>query len=97
MSVRDRRRRALWLTALAGSMALPAQWAWAQSTRVNSIAASAQLGFERVRLPAQERMGLVGASYVLELSPGWWVGPAVYGAATGQRGGLFTWGAEAPR
>lgn len=67
------------------------------STRVRTLPASAMLGFERVRLPGGERMGLVGASYVMELSPGWWAGPAVYGAATGQRGGLFTWGGEAQR
>jgi hypothetical protein len=52
------------------------------------------LGVERVRLPGDEAMGLVGASVLLEAAPGLWVGPALYGAASGHRGGLFTWGAE---
>jgi len=88
---------------LAGSSwgVLAAGQAWSEapddSTRVRSLPASAMLGFERVRLPGDEHMGLLGASYVMELSPGWWLGPAVYGAATGQRGGLFTWGGEAQR
>lgn len=40
-------------------------------------------------------MGLTGASYLIEGLPGLYVGPAVYGALTGQRGGLFVVGAEA--
>jgi hypothetical protein len=55
------------------------------------------LGFERVRLPGGERLGLLSAGYVLELAPGWWAGPMVVGAATGKRGGLFTWGGELQR
>jgi len=58
---------------------------------------SAMLGIERLRLPGGERMGLMGGAYVFELTPGWWFGPAVYGAATGHRGGLFTWGGEGQR
>lgn len=54
-------------------------------------------GFERVELPAGERLGLAGVSYVVETAPGWWLGPALFGAATGERGGLFTWGVEAQR
>lgn len=65
--------------------------------RMQDVRASATLGFERLRLPGGEPMGLLGASYVMELTPGWWFGPALYGAATGQRGGLFTWGAEGQR
>lgn len=54
-------------------------------------------GLERVRLPGNEPMGLASLTYVVEAAPGWWVGPALYGAATGQRGGLFTWGVEGQR
>jgi hypothetical protein len=65
--------------------------------RVRTLPASGLLNLERVRLPGGEHLGLLGAGYVLELSPGWWFGPMVYGAATGHRGGLFTWGGEVER
>ena len=51
-------------------------------------------GYERVRLPQGERMGLMGGSLLFDAGSGWAFGPAVYGAATGQRGGLFVAGVE---
>jgi hypothetical protein len=59
--------------------------------------AHARLSFERVKFPGNERVGLVGTSYLVDVSDsgGWSVGPAVYGAMTGQRGGFFTFGGEA--
>lgn len=67
----------------------------AQPLAVEDVPTSLTVGFERVRLPGGERMGLLGVSYLFEMAPNWWIGPAAYGAATGQRGGLFTWGGEA--
>jgi hypothetical protein len=58
---------------------------------------STSLGVESVRLPGGERMGLVGASLLFGNGEGWWFGPAVYGAASGRRGGLFVGGAELQR
>lgn len=58
---------------------------------------SVTLGAEQLRLPGGERMGLVGGSLLFEASPGWWAGPAVYGAATGERAGLFVGGFELQR
>ena len=61
-------------------------------------AAHARLGFERIRFTGdRERVGLVGASYLVDIGglPGVSLGPAVYGAVTGDRGGLFTIGGEA--
>jgi len=55
------------------------------------------LGYEQLRLPADERMGLLGASVLFPLGGQWWAGPAVYGAASGQRGGLFVGGGELQR
>ena len=85
----------------AGTLAAPAAPGGANGAvapdAVRTLPASAMLGFERLRLPGGERMGLLGASYVLELAPNWWIGPSLYGAATGERGGLFVWGAEAQR
>ena len=52
-------------------------------------------GFETVKLPGNEHLGLLGTSYLFELRRGLCVGPAVYGSVSGQHGGLFTVGAEA--
>ncbi len=53
-----------------------------------------RVGIERVELPGNEGMGLVGTTYLLELAPDLWLGPAAYGAISGKRGGLFTLGVE---
>ena len=70
----------------------------AQATLVDawrSAPASARIGYETITLPGDERMGMVGMAYLVEARPGLCLGPAVYGAASGQRGGFFTIGAEA--
>jgi hypothetical protein len=54
-----------------------------------------RLSYETVQFDSGEKMGLVGATYLVEVMPRLCVGPAVYGSASGQRGGLFTVGAEA--
>jgi hypothetical protein len=53
-----------------------------------------RLGVERIELPGSEVMGLLGASYLFEARPGLLLGPAMYGAISGRRGGFFTFGAE---
>lgn len=60
-----------------------------------SVATSWRLGAERLRLPAGETVGLVGAALQFGLDGHWWVGPVVFGAASGQRGGLFVIGGDA--
>ncbi|MEO8525694.1 MAG: hypothetical protein ABI460_13305 [Caldimonas sp.] len=60
--------------------------------------AHARFGIERVRFAGDtERVGLVGASYLVDVGgvPGLSLGPAVYGAVSGDRGGFFTLGGEA--
>ncbi len=57
--------------------------------------AFARLGYETITLPGDEKMGLAGLSYLVQPTEGLCLGPAVYGAASGQRGGFFTIGAEA--
>lgn len=54
-----------------------------------------RLGYETVQLPGDEQMGLLGTSYLVEVARGLCLGPGVYGAVSGQRGGLFVVGAEA--
>ncbi|HEY5994376.1 MAG TPA: hypothetical protein VIU46_07235 [Gallionellaceae bacterium] len=52
-------------------------------------------GFEQIALPGNEAMGLVGTSYLIGMgASGLYLGPAAYGAITGQRGGFFTVGGE---
>ncbi len=84
--------------ALAAALCLAPALALAQDEAADGwrlAPASARLGYETITLPGDERMGLVGLSYLVEVRPGLCLGPAVYGAASGQRGGFFTVGAEA--
>lgn len=53
-----------------------------------------RLGFEQTTLPGNEAMDMVGASYLIQFAPGFYFGPAAYGAITGGRGGFFTMGGE---
>lgn len=63
------------------------------ATAVNK-AAMFKLGFERINLSRTETMGMLGTSYLVEAIPHFYIGPAAYGAITGQRGGFFTAGGE---
>lgn len=60
----------------------------------NARPASFRIGMENTTLPGNEKMGLVGVSYLLQAADGLYLGPAFYGANTGKRGGLFTGGFE---
>ena len=62
------------LSAMAADKALDI--AQDDATRAQALPARVTVGFERLRLPGDERVGLLGASYVVELAPGWWLGPA---------------------
>ncbi len=53
-----------------------------------------RIGFERVRLPGHEGMGLTGMTELMGVGGDWWAGAGVYGATTGHRGGLFVPGVE---
>lgn len=59
-----------------------------------TIPTSTLLGFESVRMPQGPRLGLVGTTVLFEVDTSWGIGPAIYGAATGERGGLFVGGIE---
>ena len=48
---------------------------------------------ETLRLPQKESLGLVGLSATADLGP-CYLGPGLYGAARGERGGFFTFGLE---
>lgn len=55
------------------------------------------VGYERWTLPGKEAMGAAHAQVLFEVAPDWWVGPSVYGAASGQRGGFFVGGVSVQR
>ncbi|HAK61431.1 MAG TPA: hypothetical protein DCO77_13810, partial [Nitrospiraceae bacterium] len=74
----------LW-SSLAGS-AEPAIDTWHGQYR---------LSYETVHLPQDENMGLLGAHYLIDISPWLYTGVSAFGAVTGERGGFFTGGFEA--
>lgn len=53
-----------------------------------------KFGIERINISSNESMGMLGTSYLIEAMPSLYLGPAAYGAITGQRGGFFTVGGE---
>ena len=75
-----------------------ATFAHADENTLSMPAAHLRVGIERVRFADDsERVGLVGTSYLVDLGgvPGLSIGPAVYGAVSGERGGFFSLGGEA--
>ncbi|RZK99638.1 MAG: hypothetical protein EOP36_18690, partial [Rubrivivax sp.] len=82
----------LCLTGLDGALA---QSPMPADSSLHALPVSTRLGFETLKLPGDEAMGLLGGSYLMEFAPGWLAGPAVYGGATGHRGGFFVGGFEA--
>jgi hypothetical protein len=92
---RPARRLLLPCLVLAGAAGMAA--ARADDDATIAPVAHARVSFEGIRLPGSERVGLLGTSYLVDTSllPGLAIGPAVYGGATGDRGGFFTIGGEA--
>jgi hypothetical protein len=78
----------LFVTVLAG--VLPT----ARAASFDKLPTRASLGFERVELPEREGMGLTSGALLFEAADGLWAGPAVYGASSGRRGGLFVGGLQ---
>lgn len=62
---------------------------------INTTPAKLRLSFEEVTLPANEKMGLLGGTFLYDFSDWASAGPASYGALTGQRGGFITLGLAA--
>ena len=92
-----RRARAILAAAAIFTLLPAAPSARAQQAPLSIPSAHARIGFERIEFPGGERVGLVGTSYLVDVPAlsGLAVGPAVYGAITGRRGGFFTIGGEA--
>ena len=59
--------------------------------------AAIELNWTPLKLPTQERIALLGASYLVAMNEDWGIGPSFYGAAKGNFGGIFTVGFTAQR
>jgi len=97
MPAHPRTRHGLTWTALCAPLTLACASVHANEPPERTGPVRAELGFERITLPGDEQVGLVGGSVLFPIAERWWAGLAVYGAATGQRGGLFVGGAELKR
>lgn len=53
-----------------------------------------KMGYENINLSNDQFMGIIGTTYLIEIGHGFYIGPAVYGAITGEQGGFFTLGGE---
>lgn len=81
---------------LVGAIALACNGAFAQAA-VQEMPMSAQMRFDPARFEDGERIGLLSTALLFEPTPGWWMGPAVVGAARGERGGFFVLGGQIER
>jgi len=93
------RRVAIARGACCASAALIALAGAAHAEEASGLVAPtshARIGYERVKFPDNEYVGLLGTTYLVDVRavPGLSAGPAVYGAITGNRGGFFTIGGE---
>ena len=62
-----------------------------------AVPMSVQARFDPAHIEGGERLGLLSTALLFEATPGWWLGPVVVGAATGQRGGFFVLGGQIER
>jgi hypothetical protein len=88
--------RRIGLLTLLVFFAAPAIAAEGDERGAEVPSAHARITFERARFPGGEHVGLVGTSYLVDITDlgGLSLGPSAYGAITGQRGGFFTLGGE---
>lgn len=67
----------------------------AQETSWDTTQARFRVTYEEVSLPQDESMGFLGGSYLYDINDYVSLGPAAYGALTGERGGFITLGGTA--
>ena len=83
--------------AVAASLFAPLALAQPVSPQVHQLPFSTTTSFESLRLGHGERLGLLGLGVLFEPDEHWAVGPQVYGAASGSRGGFFVGGVALER
>ncbi|MBC3870136.1 hypothetical protein [Undibacterium oligocarboniphilum] len=64
------------------------------TTSLEKETASLHFGLEKIKLPGNERMGMINTSYLIQIAPELYFGPSVYGSVSGKRGGFYTIGGE---
>lgn len=84
------------LVILVLSLTSWADLAHAQATPLN-LRMSTEMRFDPARIKGGEKLGLMSTALMFEPSYGWLLGPAVVGAATGERGGFFVLGGQIER
>jgi hypothetical protein len=85
------------IAALCAPPRLAAAAEESDATTLAVPSSHARIGFEQVRFPGDgPRVGLVGTSYLIDVPGvrGLALGPAVYGAISGDHGGFFSLGGE---
>lgn len=92
----SRRSGLVALAWLWGVGLMPAM-AQAQAAAARPMPVSLQWRADAAHFDDGERIGLVSTALMVEPATGWWVGPAVVGAASGQRGGFFVLGGQVER
>jgi hypothetical protein len=85
---------ALALVLCSATAVAHATGGYGQSDFVMHNNASLRFGFEQLTLPGDEKMGMLGTTYLIEVAPHIYLGPAAYSSVTGQRGGFYTVGGE---
>lgn len=66
-------------------------------TATDSRPAAFEMNWTPLKMPTGEKTALLGLSYMVAVNEDWGLGPAFYGAAKGNYGGLFTAGFTAQR
>ena len=61
-------------------------------TATDSRPAAFELNWSPIKMPTGQKTALLGANYMVAINEDWGIGPAAYGAAKGEFGGLFTVG-----
>jgi hypothetical protein len=82
--------------ALTIVMTLSATKVYADDIPLYSMPTAYEFNYEEIKMPhGVSNMGLLGGAYRFYFTPWLYAGPAVYGAANGESGGLFMLGAVA--
>lgn len=66
-----------------------------EAQSIHPIGAKFRINFETLSLPEDEKMGIMGGTFLYNINSWFSLGPSAYAAISGQRGGFITLGAAA--